>query len=106
LIPYGVWVEPDGREILFNRWYVAIWQRYPGQSPTPADPLTWANIAAERWFYDDATENKRAAGEAVLREWGLPVNPFPRAAWGHFPKGQDPMRSEARWIKNKAKRTG
>jgi hypothetical protein len=32
-LPYGKWTCPDGREVLFNRFYEPIWQRHPEQPP-------------------------------------------------------------------------
>src|ERR1019366_697539 len=31
-MPFGKWTCADGREVLFNRNYKPIWQRYPGQA--------------------------------------------------------------------------
>lgn len=47
LMPYGKWTCKDGRELLFDRDYVPICQRYPGKEAQPADP-------AERvqWYFD------------------------------------------------------
>jgi hypothetical protein len=39
--PYGIWRCADGREVLFNRQYWPILQRYPGGKPKPADPNEW-----------------------------------------------------------------
>jgi hypothetical protein len=39
--PYGLWTCADGREVLFNRYYHPVYQRYPGQPACPADPVEW-----------------------------------------------------------------
>lgn len=99
LIPYGKWTCADGREVLFNRWYVCIWQRYPDRPPQPADPFEWVVFTGEEWFYHDGTPDKRAAGVAILAAWGLPAPRYPRGTWGHYPKGYNPLYSEARHFK-------
>ena len=76
-LPYGCWTCHDGREVLFNRFYEPIWQRYPGRDPEPADPTEWAQWKDQRWFYDDKVRDKQktARGEAILAEWGIPSPP-------------------------------
>lgn len=68
-LPYGVWTCPDGREVLFNRCYEPIRQRYPGQPPTEADPKEWVPWVHQAWFYRDGTRTKRAAGIAAMRDF-------------------------------------
>jgi hypothetical protein len=79
-LPYGMWTCEDGREVLFNRWYQPIWERYPGKLATAADPNEWVPWSSQEWFFDDANLpwNKHEAGRrslarcrAVLREWGV-----------------------------------
>jgi hypothetical protein len=81
-LPYGKWTCPDGREVLFNRFYEPIWQRHPEQPPLTADPLERVPWEGQEWFYDDATpaRQKILRGEAVLAEWNIPLPPrSPRA---------------------------
>lgn len=73
-LPYGMWRCADAREVLFNRRYTPIWQRYPGQPATPADPAEWVPFVWQGWFYDDgqlpwyhAPTRKRC--ERILAEW-------------------------------------
>jgi hypothetical protein len=72
-LPYGKWTCADGREVLFNRRYVPIYQRYPGQLPTPADPNKWVEWKDEQWFYNDGTSEARKlkAVLKILDEWGI-----------------------------------
>src|SRR4051812_34435506 len=37
-LPFGKWTCADGREVLYNRDYVALWQRRPGEPAEQADP--------------------------------------------------------------------
>jgi crotonobetainyl-CoA:carnitine CoA-transferase CaiB-like acyl-CoA transferase len=71
--PYGVWTCSDGREVLFNRRYAPIWQRYPNEWARPAEATEWVSWVRQRWFYNDGTPpNEAEANIAVaLREWGL-----------------------------------
>jgi hypothetical protein len=74
--PYGRWTCADGREVLYDRWYRPICQRYPGRLPTQADPEEWVdNIVDHHWFYNDGTPEakKRRVALAVLQEWGWPA---------------------------------
>jgi hypothetical protein len=83
-LPYGQWTCEDGREVLFTRRREPLWQRYPGQPATPANPDEWVRgIVARHHFYDDQTPEsaKRAAGIAALAAWGLPT-PAARDAVG------------------------
>ncbi len=82
-LPYGKWTCADGREVLFNRFYEPIWQRYPGASPQCADPKEWVRWVNQEWFYDDGVRDKQktARGEAVLAEWQVALPPpRPRGA--------------------------
>ena len=79
--PYGFWTCPDGRQVLFDRNYKPMWQRYPGQSATPADPNEWVSWSKQEWFFDGpspwtrpingAVKQVVARCEAVLAEWGI-----------------------------------
>ena len=81
-LPYGRWTCRDGREALFNRRYVPIWQRRLGEDATPADPSEWFTFTAETWLWpydDDAPWYRRetlARCEAALTAWGLPTDIF------------------------------
>lgn len=76
-LPYGRWTCPDGREVLFDRWYQPIWQRMPGETATAADREERVGFTREEWFYTDAdTPWRSKAGlarcMAVLHDWGVP----------------------------------
>jgi hypothetical protein len=71
-VPYGKWTCIDGREVLFNRFYEPLFQRYPGMLILNIDPCEWVQgIVNQEWFYDDSTSEpmKRAAGKEVLNAW-------------------------------------
>ena len=73
MMPYGICYCDDGREVLFDRWYCPICQRYPGQQPTMADPNEWISYVRQEWFYKDGTpeKRKRIAPYAKLVEWKM-----------------------------------
>lgn len=72
-LPYGLWICPDGREILFNRFYEPLWQRYPGQNPTPANPTEFIKFAKQSWFYKDSTKDKTKVAEQELTKWNIEI---------------------------------
>lgn len=79
-LPYGKWTCSDGREVLFNRAYSPIWERYPGKRAALADPHEWVrDIARVKMLYTDWTPEaeKQRKGIAALeaftgRKW-LPI---------------------------------
>ena len=69
-LPYGIWTCPDGREVLFNRFYEPIWQRRtPGSDPEAADPFERVPYEKQAWFYNDGTRDKAAHAKAALAGW-------------------------------------
>ncbi len=87
-LPYGCWTCADGREVLFNRRYVPIYERRPGEPARVADHDEWVPWTEQRWLFTDrdapwvsppwerATTLKRI--DAVLIAWGLlPPLPMP-----------------------------
>jgi hypothetical protein len=59
-LPYGLWVDATGREVLFNRAYQPIWQRVDG-AVLAADSSEWIAWKSQRWFYKDADTSQHAA---------------------------------------------
>ena len=86
MVPYGKWTCADGREVLFNRGYRPILERYPGQAAHAARPGEWVKFKEQMWFFDDYTSPIRRSNartiarlNAVLADWGLPpLPPRPR----------------------------
>ena len=74
-LPYGCWTTAEGREVLFNRGYTPIWERWgEGKPAYPADPREYVmEITNKRWFYNDghSEEEKWKRGVAALSEWGI-----------------------------------
>ena len=73
LIPYGVMLCEDGREVMFDHDYAPMYQRYPGQLPTRADPKEEVNPRRSKWLYEPTTppaQRKRLQDNA-LRQWGV-----------------------------------
>ena len=60
-LPYGMWTCADGREVLFNRFYEPIWQRYKGAPAERADPTEWVKFIKQSFFYNDGLSRRRAA---------------------------------------------
>jgi hypothetical protein len=67
-LAYGKWTCPDGREVLFNRFYEPIYQR-AGSIVSRADPKEWVPFVTQRWFYNDGTRDKRGAAQRALDSW-------------------------------------
>jgi hypothetical protein len=74
---YGIWTLADGREVLFDRDYRALYSRRPGEPAEIADPQRPQDIIKERFLWADrdslysicpATQRKI---QAVLQAWGL-----------------------------------
>ena len=63
-LPYGVWTCADGREVIFNRFYRAVWQRING-AVLAADPNEWVRWTSQCWFYSDG--DTRQHGELCRR---------------------------------------
>lgn len=73
-LPYGRWTCVDGREVLFNREYQPILQRYVG-ALSHCDHSEWADhdewvdtIVKTEYFYDDLTAPMRYLVKHLGRE--------------------------------------
>jgi hypothetical protein len=83
-LPYGVWTTIEGREVLFNREYQALWQRSAGDV-TRANPREWVvgiDHDKTKFLYadDNAPDAQRSASASkasivrcriLLTEWGV-----------------------------------
>lgn len=76
-MPYGVWACADGREVLFNRRYVPLFERRPGGPVSAANPAEWVPFVRQAWFYsgEHPEAECRDRARAALRAWGLPTCP-------------------------------
>jgi hypothetical protein len=87
LAPYGKWTCPDGREVLFNRQYWPILERYSGGPVKAADPNERVPWVLQDYVYNDRDKlNDGTTSErinAVLVEWGVPSlgKPTREAPW-------------------------
>jgi hypothetical protein len=81
MCPYGIWDCADGRQVMFNRDYLPILQRFPGQRCRAADLGEWVVFYKQRWLYSDGTPFKQILINAALADWGLP--PMPRKPSGN-----------------------
>ena len=85
VLPYGQWTTTDGTKILFDRWYVALWQRSPASVTTPAKNIWIKNIEKEHWFFDDCNtpwaNDYQAGFDALtrcvraLQDFGITIEP-------------------------------
>lgn len=78
-LPYGMWTCSDGREVLFNRSYQPIWERYPGKPAKIANP-EWIDWEKEKFFFNDWNSpwgkrkgwaNSLRKCENILKKWGV-----------------------------------
>jgi hypothetical protein len=53
-LPFGMWRCADGREVLFNRSYRAIWQRSPERGVTLADRDEYVRWIEQCFFYEES----------------------------------------------------
>jgi hypothetical protein len=77
-MPYGKWTCADGREVLFNRDYKPLWQRYPGQAAHQADSGERVNWMRVETFYTGANQPWRDTASArmcsdILAKFGVRV---------------------------------
>jgi hypothetical protein len=84
MVPYGKWTTADGREVLHNRAYRPILEKYPGQPARAARPGEWVKdiVTAENFWddYDSPLHDKPGTKalrrvNAVLAKWGMPKLP-------------------------------
>jgi hypothetical protein len=79
--PYGAWRCADGREVLFNRSYMPIIERRPGEQARPANPNEWIeSIVGEEHFWTDYEHPQYRADtlgdvNQILIDWGFPQLP-------------------------------
>jgi hypothetical protein len=52
--PYGRWTCADGRQILFNRNYCAVYERRPGGLGRVADHAEWIEWVEQEFFFNDS----------------------------------------------------
>jgi len=74
---YGIWTLADGREVLFDRDYLPLYSRRPGEPAEIAEPQRPQGVINEHFLWADrdsrysicpATRRKLLA---VLRAWGI-----------------------------------
>lgn len=101
-LPYGRWTCEDGRQVLFDRRYCPLVQKYPDQPATLADPLEWVDDAIQKTithFYDDATpeRDKCIAALDALERWNITdevLAALKDRKWKSFTKAE---RSHHKW---------
>jgi hypothetical protein len=65
LLPYGIWTLADGTEVMFDRYYAAMWKRESKGSlkVTKADMNIWYPYVRIDYFAN------AAEGKVALKEW-------------------------------------
>jgi hypothetical protein len=81
-LPYGMWKCGDGREVVFNRGYVPILERYPDEPAIAANPNEWIDWIEQHFYWDDYADPRRNAEtleriNELLLDWGMPALPPP-----------------------------
>jgi hypothetical protein len=76
-LPYGCWFCSDGRQVIFNREYMAILERYPGEPARATNPREWVDPVRQEYYYHDGTPMAvlLKTVNTVLADWGLPPMP-------------------------------
>ena len=54
-LPYGLWTCADGREVLFNRHYQPLLERFNCGMAMFANRREWVTFTSQRWFYTDSS---------------------------------------------------
>ena len=73
-LPYGKWTCADGREVLFTRDYIPLYQRSPDGAVMRADPSEWVKFQGQEFFYDGRPNTGAAIvrkQKAALARWGI-----------------------------------
>ena len=75
-LPYGKWMCPDGREVLFNRHYAPIRQRGADGIVSEADGSEWVRFVHQEWFYNDRNPVPMDSDTVtrcidMLKSWGV-----------------------------------
>jgi hypothetical protein len=106
-LPYGMFVRPDGGEVLFNREYWPIWQRERGGRGRPANRAEWVVWIEFHVFYEPGGRRTDPwLNEKVATELGELLHEFRRGGlvtrqrlWSQYraaPTVVEAERSEAR----------
>ncbi|BAB51911.1 hypothetical protein [Mesorhizobium japonicum] len=76
IFPYGVWIEPDGAAVIFDRAYRPICRVRRRNEVEIVPPDQWINFKRQRWFWDGWTHPKDSAETrekliAIVARYGL-----------------------------------
>jgi hypothetical protein len=92
LLPYGLWLCADKREVLFNRRYKPIWQRVD-DIVWPADHTERVQWEQQLYFYNDLDVRqhtklcRRLEAVLVAFKSGEPVLHVATLVWTRGPMG-------------------
>lgn len=79
-MPYGVWTEGDGSQVLFSRDYCPLWKITEDQAPLRDDPDSTVAYVAQEHFFDEMSflgpvERVLTQGINILRTWRVVSTP-------------------------------
>lgn len=75
--PYGRWTCANGRQVIFDREYRAMWQRLPNGRVCDVDPCDLVEWCREEFFFDDGLPQYRQYGamrrlrNILVQEWRM-----------------------------------
>lgn len=80
-LPYGLWTNHDGSEVLFDRGYRALSRRWPGHPAAVVSPYLHVRWTSQEFFYrddEDWTPELVERLEWLVHEFsvGLDVRPY------------------------------
>ena len=52
-MPYGVWTEESGSQVLFSRDYCPLWRISPIGEVSSEEPWRWIEFVQEEWFWNE-----------------------------------------------------
>lgn len=62
-MPYGLWRQKDGREVIFNRQYIPMFERNGEKGAAKIINHSHIDFVDQEFFRDDGTNNPRDPGE-------------------------------------------
>jgi hypothetical protein len=98
-LPYGVWTEPDGSQVIFNRDYKPLWRVRMDGTVDRIEPWLWIDFVDQRFLWEDArTPWRDRILQAELRQLlsefrivGLPILADALPLLVHTDQHDDPL---------------
>jgi len=75
-MPYGIWTEEDGSQVIFSRDYCPLWKITEGRAAQRDDPDRHCLFKDQKWFFDEGSfrgpvEKVAEQGLDILRNHGV-----------------------------------